>query len=174
MLAQADELVTTAGRLSETGIVAILLFFLITLLTGIGVTVRYGMRRIFDETNGIATLWVREHIAIMNKLSDTMKENAAETNKLSDTMKENVRETKKIDSHVVRMAKMLEDSTSELSKFRYVWRHYIAALRKIIAYLGTTGLIEASKLDGVDNDLARIGIVLDNDLKSVVKADSDQ
>jgi len=135
-----SEAVEATGKISELGTVAILLFFILLIVFGVGTTVRYLMKRLFDEEKGIITKLSNKHLEAVDKL-------------ISST-EANVQATKKIDSHVVRIDRMLSVSAEDFQKFRHVWIKYVKMLRKIAIHINIG--------DIVSEDLDRIETLLDS------------
>ena len=128
LLAQINEVVDASGRLSEGGIVMILLAFIIVMVFGVGITIRYVMKRLFDEDKGLVT-------QLVNKIIESADE-------LIKSTKENVSATRKIDSHIARIDSAMTNSIKDLDHFKRVWKRAVLVLNKISTHFGIQTLIQ--------------------------------
>jgi hemoglobin-like flavoprotein len=143
-----------SGRLSEIGMVGILLFFLMSVLFGIGVTVRYLMRRLFDEQNGIITRIATKMITAMDEQTRALQQGVAAT-------QANVVATNKVDSHVVKLGQKLDQTANNMEHFKMIWHRYLKILRAIAKKLGC--------FEEIESDLSHIEEALDRFSKPVVE-----
>lgn len=139
LFAQITEVVDASGRLSEGGIVVILLAFIITMIFGVGITIRYVMKRLFDEDRGLVT-------QLVNKIIES-------ADQLIKSTRENVVATKKIESHVVRMDASMTSSMKDLEHFKRVWKRAVSVLKNITKHFGIESLVE--------EDIARINDIFE-------------
>lgn len=119
MIAQLD-ITDAAGKLSESGIVAILLFLLLMFITGVGTTVWFILRRLFRD-GGVIPRLTDAHMKFLEKLEDAVHE-------LSTSVKESTTVATKVDSTVKKLQAAIAVTNVSLAHFRRVWRHHIKLL----------------------------------------------
>lgn len=106
------DFVDSAGKLSEGGIVVILVSFILLILFGVGMTIRYVAKRLFDEQTGIISFWVVNWV----------KTNIESTKALPIAINDNAIAVRKVGSDVVKISRQLEAGSKEFRNMRIVAR----------------------------------------------------
>jgi hypothetical protein len=144
LLAQSiSDMAEVSGKLTESGIVGILLFFLLLLLCGIGIFALAVYRQLFGtrDKDGLLQKMLANNEVFLNRV-------AAAVEDVGKTSKENSDSARKIDSTVNKLYEFMRKSNIDIEQFCAVWRHYTRALRTITNKAGFT---EANEhLDAID------------------------
>ena len=141
LLSQLDETVSAAGKLTEFGIVAILLFFILCGFGSFGFALRYFLIRTLNKEDGLLTIGVSRIVAAMEKLPVAVDENTEVT--------------RKVDSHVVKIAARMDHTGEQIRDFARLWKYYIAAERTIAKKLEVYESV-AADLDRMEEFAERI------------------
>lgn len=142
LLAQAipmSEAVDAAGKVSEAGVVAILVLFLL-LAFFIGVAVVY---RIFGN-GGIADRLVISHNTFLERM-------ALSSERLADAVEGVEVANKKIESHVIKVMLRGSSQHAQIRTFARMWKHQTTISREMAKQIGAFDLVsrEFDKIDAL-------------------------
>ena len=141
VLAQLDEAVSAAGKLTESGVVAILMFFIICGFGIVGFALRYLFMRLLNKDDGLLTIGVSRVAAAMERLPIAVSENTEAT--------------RKVDSHVVKIVARMDHTGKQIRDFARMWRHNIDTQRAIARHLGVYEQV-AAEMDRMEQLADRI------------------
>lgn len=159
LLAQISDVVRASGKLTETGIVGILLFFLISITGGLFLLVTALYRQLFGSKNktGIVPDVITVHKDFLNKLSlavEQIAENSAENTTIARSIE---RTSSKTDSTVNKLMEFMRQFHIDIEKFVSLWKYHIRVIRAMAE--------KAGFIDDIRDHLDEMEGILDKKLK---------